>query len=82
MKVQYIIFMLIFFMIFVVVSAALIPFAYVIGMVVKLSAYKQSDSIYDKITKNFIFIPLGLPILCLDLVSDLFYFWKNNFRLK
>jgi hypothetical protein len=26
------------------------------------------------------FVPLGIPILCLDTVADLFYFWVNNFR--
>lgn len=29
---------------------------------------------------NLLFIPFGLPILCMDVIADMFYFWKNNFR--
>jgi hypothetical protein len=29
---------------------------------------------------NILFIPFGLPILCLDMLADMYYFWLNNFR--
>ena len=29
---------------------------------------------------NLLFLPFGLPILCLDFLVDLMYFWRNNFR--
>lgn len=29
---------------------------------------------------NIIFLPLGMPILCFDMLADIYFFWMNNFR--
>jgi hypothetical protein len=80
MLVQYIIFMLIFKALFILVSLLLIPAAYIIGVVDKLKTLSTQKDPKAKVMNNFIFIPLGIPILLLDFLMDLRYFWKNNFR--
>jgi len=76
---QYCIFMMILFLIFVVVSVVLIPFAWIVGIIDKLSAKNANTDKMDEICK-YLFIPFGPIILFLDLLADLSYFWKNNFR--
>jgi len=79
LKLQYCIFMLMFFLIFIVVSFALIPIAWIVGIFDKL---KASSSNYNKVDKmcNYLFIPFGPIILVFNVLCDLNYFWKNNFR--
>jgi hypothetical protein len=80
MRAQYSIFMLLFFGIFAVVSVALIPLAYIIGVGDKLKTMKTQTSEKEKIMNNLVFLPLGPVILLLDCIADLYYFWMNNFR--
>lgn len=70
---------MIFFVFFIVVSFALIPFAWIIGIYDKKTSKNTSLDKMDTIM-NLIFIPLGPIILVLDVMSDIIYFWRNNFR--
>lgn len=70
---------MIFFGIFIVVSFALIPIAWIIGVFDKLNVSNTNYSPGDKIF-NLLFIPFGPLILFFDVLADLNYFWKNNFR--
>lgn len=72
--------MQLFFIYFTVFSCFLIPFAYFAGIVDKITNLKPEQPLIDKILNNFCFIPLGIPILCLDTIADIYYFWVNNFR--
>ena len=80
MRVQYSIFMLIPFTQFVIVSLVLIPFAWVVGLKDKLNQLNSIQGKNDKMMNVFIFIPFGIPILCLDLLADCYFFWVNNFK--
>lgn len=82
MQLQYIVFMLIYFTYFIILSIVLLPVAYVIAVFDKLSTINQQASFSHKLNNNLIFIPLGVPILCINLVADIVYFWRNNFRVK
>ena len=62
------------------VSLALIPFAYLLGIVDKLRTIKYQKTLKEKIMNNLVFIPFGIPILFFDFLVDTMYFWKNNFR--
>jgi hypothetical protein len=77
---QYVLFMIIFKGLFMGVSIALIPFAYILGVVDKMRTLSSQKNLKDKIMNNMAFIPLGIPILVMDFFADLMYFWKNNFR--
>ena len=77
---QYILFMFIFKALFMAVSLALIPFAYLVGVVDKMRTLSSQNDSKSRIMNNFLFIPFGIPILLLDFLADLRYFWKNNFR--
>ena len=74
--------MMILFVIFVFTSLVLIPVAYVVGIIDKLKTLSTQQTMFDKVKNNFVFIPLGLPILGLDLLADIVYFWKYNFQAK
>ena len=80
MKTQYIILMSVYFFIFVVVSLALIPLAWIIGIVDKARMIGPDLNKVSMVINLGFFIPLGLPILMLDTVADLIYFWRNSFR--
>ena len=80
MMAQYILFMMIFKLFFMIVSCALIPVAYIIGIVDKMKTLSTQKDPKSKVINNFIFIPLGIPILLFDTFADAMYFWKNNFR--
>jgi len=77
---QYVLFMIIFKGLFMGVSLALIPFAYILGIVDKMRTLPSQKNLKDKVMNNLLFIPLGIPILLMDFFADLMYFWKNNFR--
>jgi len=70
MQVQYVLFMMIFFCLFVCVSAAIIPIAYLVCVSDKLSTMTQQTSNAELIKNNIMFIPFGLPILGFDLLAD------------
>lgn len=80
MLASYCTFMLICFGIFMCVSIALIPFAWIVGIYDKsVKSNTQNMTTMDKLI-NYLFIPFGPLILFADLMADFFYFWKNNFR--
>jgi len=80
MKAQYTLFTFLFFVYFIIVSFALIPVAYVFGILDKISQIREDQDFNDKLFNNFLFIPFGIPILLFDTLADLYYFWANNFR--
>ena len=77
MKIQYCIFMLVFFVIFIVVSIILIPVAWVMGIIDKLK-HPSKDKVDNIVNMSFFII--GPVILVFDVIADLYYFWLNNFR--
>ena len=79
MKLQYTIFMMILFIVFVLVSIVLMPLAWMVGCIDKLSSRNSNYSPTDKVM-NLLFIPFGLVMLSLDLIADIVYFWTNSFR--
>ena len=84
MKLQYCLFMVIFFTIFIIVSIILLPVAYFISIMDKLKAFQSNNDPTNKapLMNLIIFIPMGAPILCFDLLADCYYFWVNCFRTK
>ena len=81
MQIQYCIYMTFSFTVFVITSFLLIPLAWVVGIIDKLGSLSDLKTLQDKILNVYLFIPFGVPILLFDFVADLFYFWKNNFRV-
>lgn len=82
MKLQYISFMMIFFSIFVLVTFALCPIAWIIAVIDKIKVFHLSKTNKEKILNLGIFIPFGLPIMFLNSIADIYYFWMNNFRTE
>jgi len=78
MQFQYIFFMSVNFMMFLIVSIALIPIAYVVGIVDKVKHLRYLSK--DDQRMNYGFFIFGLVYLLLDLFADIYYFWHNNFR--
>ena len=66
---QYCLFMLIFKALFVIVSIALIPFAYIIGIVDKVKTLSQQKDPKQKFMNNILFIPFGIPIARISLMD-------------
>ena len=61
----------------------MIPFAFVKGLYVKINLAIRSVKREDRVknwSKFFVFAALGLAILIINLFTDFYYFWKNNFR--
>jgi hypothetical protein len=80
---QYSILINVFFMIFIIGSVIMIPLAYLKGILVKVNHALRSIRKVDKIknwSKFFFYIVFGIPILILNLLTDFYYFWRNNFR--
>jgi hypothetical protein len=73
-------FMMVFYSLFIAVSFALIPFAWIIGILDKVKAQTPQTPMNEKILNLGLYIPFGVPILVFDTFADLYYFWKNNFR--
>ena len=59
------------------------PFAYAKGIYMKIGLAMGSVKKTDKI-KNWssfiLFLLFGVPILTINLFTDFYYFWMNNFR--
>lgn len=75
--------MIINYLIFAVASIAMIPLAFVFSLLAKMkkiSAASTSSELFAALGNSFFFLVFGLPLLSLSLVSDFFFFWKNNFR--
>lgn len=79
MMLQYSMFMMIFFTIFVIGTAFLLPFAWIIGCLDKsklLGSVEGSGPLINLAS----FALLGPVILGFDMIADMWYFWVNNFR--
>lgn len=80
---QYFMFMILPFTLFLVLSVILIPVAYLVGVSDKINAIKVSK-LFDKSQLYInlaVFVLFGPFILVLDLVvGDIYYFWMNSFR--
>lgn len=66
MMASYCIFMMICFGLFVAVSVALIPFAWVLGIYDKLFKSTNQNMTKMDIIVNYLFVPFGIVILWLD----------------
>lgn len=84
MSFQYLALMLLLFCVFVLVSALLLPFAYLKSLVVKIRLiFRSSQTTYEMTVSalNFLlFLLTGLPIMFMTSLVDCYYFWENNFR--
>jgi hypothetical protein len=80
MKIQYFIFMTIFFVCFVGLSVALMPVAYFMGVIDKIKTLSHQKTMMMKVKNNYSFFLFGPVILGFDLLADMNYFWVNNFR--
>ena len=80
---QYAVFIVIIYVAFLIGSIMLMPFAFVKSAALKfkifLAAHEPKDQIMNGLA-FFGFLILGIPSLTLNLISDFFYFWANNFR--
>ena len=85
MKIQYVVFMLIMFSFFVIISLVLLPFAFLQSLMRKLQQIFKAKTNLQQIGKIVYFITftiLGLPIMLLTFLADCWYFWEDNFRSK
>ena len=66
---------------FLCISLLLIPFAWLIGIMDKIRILKKPNvRIEEKLENSVAFIFFGPFILFANAMTDVFYFWKNNFR--
>lgn len=80
---QYSVLINVFFVFFLAGSILMLPFAYLKGLYVKINLALRSVKKADRIknwSKFFIFLFLGILILVINLFTDFYYFWMNNFR--
>ena len=77
---QYTMFMVILFVGFILVSILMIPIAWIVGIVDKVSTLSSLKDGNKKLMNVYIFIPFGPVILLFDVIADLYYFWVNNYR--
>jgi hypothetical protein len=83
MKLQYVVFMLIMFSLFVVVSLVLLPTAFLQSVLRKLQQIFKAKTTIQQIMGILYFMSfciLGLPIMLLTFLADCWYFWEDNFR--
>jgi len=67
------------FVLFVATSILLLPFAWFVGVSDKLASPVEGNP--KRRNWNIgLFIGIGPLILCMDMIGDIIYFWKNNFR--
>lgn len=80
MRLQYCMFMLLFFSIYLAVSMVLFPLALLIGIADKLKTIGAQKSENERLLNNVLFLPFGAAILAFDFLADIWYFWMNSFR--
>ena len=69
------------FLMFFLASLTFVPIAWLIGISDKFKILLSPYGFFKKKMLNVgVFIFLGPAILVLDTCTDVFYFWKNNFR--
>lgn len=81
---QYSFLIVIIYLMFLVGSIIMTPFAFLKSLSVKiqdvLSVKADPKEQIKKGMMLFVFLAVGLPILVLNLLADFYYFWMNNFR--
>lgn len=80
MRIQYILFICVLKLCFVIVSVLLIPFAWLVGCGDKIKSLKTQPNMHAAIMNNYMWFPFGMLILTADCFADMVYFWKNMFR--
>ena len=83
MVLQYSVFIVICYIIFLIGSICMIPFAYLKCITSKFQNVNKVNNLLQKIIAIFeilVYIVIGIPLLCCGLCSDFYYFWANNFR--
>ena len=81
--VQYSVFITVVYALFLAGSVGMVPFAFLKGVGQKLSKFLGARGMVNTLkagVQMLLFLAYGLPVLCLGLLSDLYYFWANNFR--
>lgn len=80
---QYAVLIVVIYLVFLAGSIIFMPFAYLKSCAVKFKIVLTGTDTRDMGIKLGIFLGfviLGIPSLTLNLMSDFFYFWANNFR--
>lgn len=72
--------MMIFQILFTLVSFALIPFAWIIGTIDKARSIRSTDTPKDIVINLVLFAVLGPVILLVDSFADIYYFWRVMFK--
>jgi len=80
MRIQYILFIVVLMVFFIVVSFLLIPVAWIVGCGDKAKSIKNQPNFHAALLNNYMWFPFGLLILTADCVADMWYFWTNMFR--
>jgi len=80
---QYMVFIIVIYIIFFFGSCLLLPFAFLKALANKSLKFSKATTLKEKgmaLANILVFIVAGFPFLILGMGTDLFYFWKNNFR--
>lgn len=80
---QYSVFIVIIYAVFMIGSVILIPFAYLKTLLIKLQGFFKAVTLKEKIVEGSIclgYIVTGMPLMFINIFSDFYYFWANNFR--
>ena len=80
---QYAVFIVIIYVMFLIGSIVFMPFAFIKSAALKFKVFLGAHEPKDQMLKFIYFcgfLILGIPSLTLNLISDFFYFWANNFR--
>lgn len=82
MLMQYQVIMMMYYLIFLVASVAMIPAAFVFSVLVKFKRVQTASNNRELcliLGNACLFLIIGLPMLTLALVTDFFFFLKNNY---
>lgn len=81
--VQYASYIVVVYMVFLILSLAILPFAYLVPLRIKLKNLLMANNARDRVITfgHLLFYAVtGLPMLVASIFSDFYYFWANNFR--
>ena len=80
---QYMVFIVVIYALFFIGSLAMCPFAFIKALFNKYQQFSKATTLKNKgmaLVNTLVFIGIGGPSLLLGMGTDLYYFWKNNFR--
>ena len=83
MIVQYAVLIIIIYVLFLAGSLIMLPLSYLKSVSMKAQLIFKGQTLKESIMNKGIFLAFvgfGMPMLFMTLFTDLFYFWKNNFR--